>query len=132
MVLTYDAYSETLESEKQKDDKLTLMESTVNKMQAQMQSLISAFSSMKDQTQVDGMAKTLYGSGLIKEASSSSDTDTDDIGTESTKKDKLIREAGKAAYHATISKSALSTTTVSRGRRSRMKTNNISLPKASQ
>ncbi|MGA9171577.1 MAG: hypothetical protein WBZ20_15670, partial [Nitrososphaeraceae archaeon] len=54
MVLTYDAYNETLESEKQKDDKLTLMENTVNKMQSQMQSLISAFSSIKDQTQVDG------------------------------------------------------------------------------
>src|SRR6185437_5104813 len=67
MVLTYDAYNETLESEIQKDDKLTSMENTVNKMQSQMQSLISAFSSMRDQTQVDGMAKTLYGSGLIKE-----------------------------------------------------------------
>ena len=32
MVLTYDAYNETLECEKQKDDKLTLMENTINKM----------------------------------------------------------------------------------------------------
>ena len=68
MVLTYDAYSETLESEKQKEDKLTIMEKQFNAMQSQIQSLISAFSSMWDQTQVDGMAKTLYGSGLIKEA----------------------------------------------------------------
>ena len=36
-----------------------------------MQSLILVFSSMRDQTQVDGMAKTLYGSGLIKEATRS-------------------------------------------------------------
>ncbi|HET7283354.1 MAG TPA: site-specific integrase [Nitrososphaeraceae archaeon] len=74
MVLTYDAYNETLESEKQKDDKLTLMENTVNKMQSQMQSLISAFSNIRDQTQVDGMAKTLYGSGLIKEATATTTT----------------------------------------------------------
>ena len=31
-LLTYDAYNETLESEKQKDDKLTLMGNTINKM----------------------------------------------------------------------------------------------------
>jgi integrase/recombinase XerD len=74
MVLTYDAYNETLENEKQKDNKLTLMENTVNKMQSQMQSLISAFSSIKDQTQVDGMAKTLYGSGLIKEVTTTATT----------------------------------------------------------
>ena len=76
MVLTYDAYSETLESEKQKEDKLTIMEKQFNAMQIQMQSLISAFSSMKDQTQVDGMAKTLYGSGLIREATTATATST--------------------------------------------------------
>ena len=76
MVLTYDAYSETLESEKQKEDKLTIMEKQFNAMQSQMQSLISAFSNIKDQTQVDGMAKTLYGSGLIKEATTTTTTTT--------------------------------------------------------
>ena len=68
MVLTYDAYSETLESEKQKEDKLTIMEKQFNAMQSQIQSLISAFSNMREQTQVDNMAKTLYGAGLIKES----------------------------------------------------------------
>jgi hypothetical protein len=44
MVLTYDAYSETLESEKLKDDKLTTMEKQFNEMQSQMQSLVSTLS----------------------------------------------------------------------------------------
>jgi hypothetical protein len=44
------------------------MKKQVNEMQSQMKSLISAFSSMKQQTEVDAMAKTLYGSGLIKAA----------------------------------------------------------------
>jgi integrase len=140
MVLTYDAYNETLESEKQKNDKLTLMENTVNKMQSQMQSLISAFSNIKNQNDVDVMAKNLYGSGLIKEASVNSNSSScDSVATTSRKEEEvtpiqtppppppptvtqtttdlekqkkqqqLIKEAGKAAYHATITKSALST-----------------------
>jgi ribosomal protein L37AE/L43A len=156
MVLTYDAYSETLESEKQKEDKLTIMEKQFNAMQSQMQSLISAFSNIKDQTQVDGMAKTLYGSGLIKEATTTTTTTTaassSSVETEAKKetptpttlitttdldggrqqqnkqekqKKKLIKEAGKAAYHATITKSTLSSTpapTITQGRGIRIKT----------
>jgi hypothetical protein len=99
MVLTYDAYSETLENEKHKDDKIGSLENTVNTMQSQIQSLISAFSSMREQTQVDTMAKTLFSSGLIKEATS---TDSEK------QKKQLIHEAGKAAYHATTTKSTLS------------------------
>jgi integrase len=83
MVLTYDAYNETLENQKEKDDKIGSMENTINTMQSQIQSLISLFSIMKEQPQVDSMAKTLYSSGL------------------------LIKAAGKAAYHATKTKSAL-------------------------
>jgi hypothetical protein len=52
-------------------------------MQSQIQSLMSAFSNIKEQPQVDSMARTLYSSGL------------------------LIKAAGKAAYHATRTKSAL-------------------------
>ena len=51
MVLTYDAYSETLESEKLREDKLTIMEKQFNVMQSQMQSLISALANMKEQGQ---------------------------------------------------------------------------------
>jgi hypothetical protein len=122
MVLTYDAYNETLESEKQKEDKLTLMEKQLNSMQSQFQSLISAFSNIKDQTQVDGMAKTLFSSGLIKEATATTASSseaaraamevpiTTPIMTNSDQnkqKEYLIKEAGKAAYHAATTKSAL-------------------------
>jgi hypothetical protein len=82
MVLTYDAYNETLEGQKQKDDQLKAVQLQLDSMQSQIQSLMSAFSNMQEQPQVDSMAKTLYSSGLIK-------------------------AAGKAAYHATRTKSAL-------------------------
>ena len=83
MVLTYDAYNETLEGQKQKEDQLNNVQSQLDSMQSQIQSLMSAFSNMQEQPQVDSMAKTLYSSGLIK-------------------------AAGKAAYHITRTKSALS------------------------
>jgi integrase/recombinase XerD len=68
MVLTYDAYNETLEGQKQKDDKIDSLENAVNTMQSQIQSLMSAFSNMQEQPQVDNMAKTLYSSGILVKA----------------------------------------------------------------
>jgi integrase len=97
MVLTYDAYNETLEGQKQKDDKITSLENTVSTIQGQIQSLISAFSNMKEQPQVDNMAKTLYSSGLLIKAA-----DNDNA------KEQLIKAAGRAAFHATRTRSALS------------------------
>jgi len=67
MVLTYDAYSETLESEKQKEDKLSIMEKQFNVMQSQMQSLISTLTNLEEQGQVNAVAQTLYSSGILKE-----------------------------------------------------------------
>jgi hypothetical protein len=67
MVLTYDAYSETLESEKQKEDKLSMMEKQFNAMQSQMQSLVSTLSKLTEQGQVNAVAQTLYSSGILKE-----------------------------------------------------------------
>jgi integrase len=60
MVLTYDAYSETLESEKRKDDRVSVLEK-------QMQSLVSTLSKMTEQAQVNTVAQTLYSSGILKE-----------------------------------------------------------------
>jgi hypothetical protein len=65
MVLTYDAYSETLESEKQKEDKLTGMEERFNTMQSQLQTLITTLGSLKDQKQIDQTAQLLYKSGVL-------------------------------------------------------------------
>ena len=67
MVLTYDAYNETLESEKQKEDKLSIMEKQFNAMQSQMQSLVSILSKLTEQGQVNTVAQTLYSSGILKE-----------------------------------------------------------------
>ena len=60
MVLTYDAYSETLENQKQKDDRLTVIEN-------QMKALLNAFGDIKDQNQVNQMAEALYTSGILRE-----------------------------------------------------------------
>ena len=68
MVLTYDAYNETLEGQKQKEDQLNNVQSQLDSMQSQIQSLMSAFSNMQEQPQVDSMAKTLYSSGLLIKA----------------------------------------------------------------
>ena len=65
MVLTYDAYSETLEDQKEKEDKLTIMEERFNSMQSQMQSLITALGSM-DQSTKNTFAKQLFENGVYK------------------------------------------------------------------
>ena len=97
MVLTYDAYNETLEGQKQKEDQLNAVQSQLDNMQSQIQSLMSAFSNMHEQPQVDNTAKMLYSSGLlIKAADDNNNT-----------KEQLINAAGKAAYHTTRTKSAL-------------------------
>src|SRR5947209_9025747 len=67
MVLTYDAYSETLESEKKKEDKLSIMEKQFNAMRSQMRSLVSTLSKLTEQGQVNAVAQTLYSSGILKE-----------------------------------------------------------------
>lgn len=66
MVLTYDAYNETLESQKEKEDRLATIENQFNTMQSQMQSLLSSLGTIKDQNQVNQMAKTLYNSKILK------------------------------------------------------------------
>ncbi len=60
MVLTYDAYSETLESEKQNEVRVSVLEK-------QMQSLVSTLSKLTEQGQVNAVAQTLYSSGILKE-----------------------------------------------------------------
>jgi hypothetical protein len=100
MVLTYDAYNETLEGQKQKDDKISSLENSVNTIQGKIQSLMSAFSNMKEQPHVDSMAKSLYSSGLLIKAAG-------DKNNNAKEQLQLIKAAGKAAYHATRRKSAL-------------------------
>jgi hypothetical protein len=66
MVLTYDAYNETLENQKKKEDRLTTIENQFNTMQSQIQSLLSSLGSIQDQSQVNQIAKTLYNSKILK------------------------------------------------------------------
>jgi hypothetical protein len=68
MVLTYDAYNETLDNQKEKDDKLTIMEERFNSMQSQMQSLITTLGSM-DQSTKNTFAKQLFENGVYKNES---------------------------------------------------------------
>jgi hypothetical protein len=103
MVLTYDAYNETLEGRKQKDDKISSLENSVNTIQGKIQSLMSAFSNMKEQPHVDSMAKSLYSSGLLIKAAG----DKNSSNSSDNAKEQLIKVAGKAAYYATRTKSAL-------------------------
>jgi hypothetical protein len=57
-VLTYNAYTETLESQKEKEDRLTIIEN-------QMKALLSTLGNIKDQSQVNQMAKLLYDSKIL-------------------------------------------------------------------
>jgi hypothetical protein len=98
MILSFAGYKEALEEQKQKEDQLNSVQSQLNAMQSQIQSLMSAFSNMQGQPQVDSMAKTLYSSGLLIKAAGDKNNNA---------KEQLIKAAGKAAYHATRTKSAL-------------------------
>jgi integrase/recombinase XerD len=65
MIMSYEGYQEALESQSKKEDELKVMKEEFNAMQSQMQSLMAAFSNIREQPQVDNMAKTLYSSGLL-------------------------------------------------------------------
>lgn len=68
MVLTYDAYNETLESQKEKEDKISVIEKTLDVQSNQLKALISALGNIKDQSKVDDFSKTLFESGILKTA----------------------------------------------------------------
>lgn len=65
-VLSYDAYEETLENQREKEDRLTTIENKFNAIQSRMESLLSSLGSIRDQNLVNQMAKTLYDSRIIK------------------------------------------------------------------
>jgi hypothetical protein len=65
MVLTYDAYSETLEKQQEKEDKFSSMEKQFNIIQSQFQTLITSLGSIKDQNQINQTAQILYKSGIL-------------------------------------------------------------------
>jgi hypothetical protein len=74
MVLTYDAYSETLESEKQKEDKLSVMEDKFNNMQGMLEKLVTGLSNIQDKQQFDAITQSLFSSGVLKTAQVKTET----------------------------------------------------------
>ena len=59
MVLTYDAYEETLENQKEKEEKIT-------KMEKQMESVLMVLDNLKNQSDVNMVASTLFKAGQLK------------------------------------------------------------------
>ena len=72
MVLTYYAYSETLEKQQEKEDKLSSMEKQFNTIQSQMQALITALGTMESQSSKQAVARQLIEKGLYSRPSISS------------------------------------------------------------
>jgi integrase len=66
MVLTYDAYNETLENQKENEEKITAIERTLEAQSSQLKALISRLGNIKDQNKVDEFSKTLFQSGILK------------------------------------------------------------------
>jgi hypothetical protein len=65
MIMSFDGYQEALESQKQKEDELSTMKQQFNTMQSQLQALIAALGSAKDQNQVNHTAEMLYKAGIL-------------------------------------------------------------------
>jgi len=70
MIMSFEGYQQALESQKEKEDKLTVMEKQFNTMQSQLQTLITALGSIKDQNQVNQTAQMLYRSGILNNSNS--------------------------------------------------------------
>lgn len=66
LVLSYDAYNETLEEQRKKENKLAVMEDRFNAMQLQIQSLISIMGSVNNGEQKREIAKRLIEEGIYE------------------------------------------------------------------
>jgi integrase len=66
MIMSFEGYQEALDSQKQKEDKLSTIEGQFNIMQSQMQAMITAFQNIKDQNQINNVAKCFFDSGILK------------------------------------------------------------------
>ena len=65
MVLTYDAYKETLENQKEKEDRLSVMEQQFSSMQSQLKAVISSLTDL-DQSSRNEIALRMYHNGVYK------------------------------------------------------------------
>lgn len=69
MVLSFAGYQETLEEQKQKDEKITAIEKTLEMQSSQLKALISALGNIKDQNKINELSKTLFDAGVLKSPS---------------------------------------------------------------
>ena len=66
MVLTYDAYNETLEEQEDKEDRLIKMEEQFNTMRSMIEKLIVGLNKTTDQQQLNILAESMFASGILK------------------------------------------------------------------
>jgi len=66
MIMSFEGYQEALESQKEKEDKLSAIEKQFNSMQSQMQALIAALGSMESQSSKLAVAKQLIEKGAVR------------------------------------------------------------------
>jgi hypothetical protein len=71
MILSFSGYQEALKEQKNKDEKINLIEKQLESQSNQLKALISALGNINDQSQVNQMAQTLYNSGILNVSSSS-------------------------------------------------------------
>ena len=68
LVLSYDAYNETLEEQKKKEDKVALMEDKFTTIQSQIQALLSVICGINNDKQKQDIANKLIEQGIYKPA----------------------------------------------------------------
>jgi integrase len=73
MILSFAGYRQALEEQKQKEEKISVIEKTLEMQSNQLKALITAVGNMKDQNQVNNMASALYKSGILNISSSEND-----------------------------------------------------------
>jgi len=73
MIMSFEGYQEALESQKEKEDKITAIEKTLEMQSSQLKVLIASLGKMQDQKQFDNMAQTLYNSGILKNNQANND-----------------------------------------------------------
>jgi UTP-glucose-1-phosphate uridylyltransferase len=66
IVLTYDAYNETLEKQKKEEGKLAIIEENFNNMQSMLEKVITVITQVQNPDQFRTIAQFLYASRMLK------------------------------------------------------------------
>jgi CII-binding regulator of phage lambda lysogenization HflD len=71
MILSFAGYQEALNDQKQKDERIHVIEKQLEVQNNQLKALISTLGNFKNQNQVNDMAQTLFDSGILNLSQSS-------------------------------------------------------------